>query len=93
MLFACGGNLLVRRRSFLAVGGFDDEYFAYYEDVDLGWRLWAAGWRVLFEPRAVARHRSNASSDRLGLYRRGFLFERNALCTAYKNLDDEMFGA
>lgn len=89
LLFACGGNALVRRRSYLAAGGFDDAYFAYFEDVDLGWRLWSGGERVLFAPDAVVHHHSSATSDRLGLYNRGFLFERNALWTAYKNFDDE----
>jgi GT2 family glycosyltransferase len=88
LLFGCGGNLIVRRQSFLDAGGFDPAYFAYYEDVDLGWRLWAGGERVLFEPSAVVHHRSNASSDRLGPFNRGFLFERNAFLTAYKNLDE-----
>ncbi|HEX3128118.1 MAG TPA: glycosyltransferase family 2 protein, partial [Thermoanaerobaculia bacterium] len=84
LLFACGGNMLIRRRSFLAAGGFDESYFAYLEDVDLGWRLWSGGERVLFAPDAVVRHRSSATSDLLGLYNRGFLFERNAFLTAYK---------
>jgi GT2 family glycosyltransferase len=87
LLFACGGNLLIRRRSFLAAGGFDESYFAYLEDVDLGWRLWSGGERVLFAPEAVVRHRSSATSDLLGLYNRGFLFERNAFLTAYKNYE------
>jgi len=89
--FACGGNLLVRRDRFLAAGGFDDAYFAYYEDVDLGWRLWASGQRVLAAPGAIVHHRSGATSDLLGLYRRGFLFERNAFLTVHKNLDDELW--
>jgi GT2 family glycosyltransferase len=88
LLFACGGNLLIRRRSYLAAGGFDESYFAYLEDVDLGWRLWSGGERVLFAPDAVVRHRSSATSDLLGLYNRGFLFERNAFLTAYKNYED-----
>jgi GT2 family glycosyltransferase len=87
LLFACGGNMLVRRASFLAAGGFDESYFAYLEDVDLGWRLWSGGERVTFEPEAVVHHRSNATSDLLGLFNRGFLFERNAFLTAYKNYE------
>jgi len=85
--FACGGNMLVRRASFLAAGGFSPEYFAYLEDVDLGWRLWSGGERVLFAPAAVVRHRSSATSDLLGLWNRGFLFERNAFLTAYTNYE------
>jgi GT2 family glycosyltransferase len=89
--FACGGNLLVRRASFLEAGGFDESYFAYLEDVDLGWRLWSGGERVLFAPGAVVHHRSSATSDLLGLYNRGFLFERNAFLTAYKNYEDGLW--
>lgn len=88
LLFPCGGNMLVRKRAFEAAGGFDEDYFAYYEDVDLGWRLWSGGERVLFARAAVVRHRSSATSDLLGLYNRGFLFERNAFLTAYKNYED-----
>jgi GT2 family glycosyltransferase len=87
LLFACGGNMLVRKAAFTAAGGFDEDYFAYYEDVDFGWRLWAGGERVTFTPEAVVRHRSSATSDLLGLYNRGFLFERNAFLTAYKNYE------
>lgn len=89
LAFACGGNMLIRKTSFLAAGGFDDDYFAYLEDVDLGWRLWSGGERVIFAPEAVIHHRSMATSAMLGNANRGFLFERNAFLTAYKNLDDE----
>jgi len=85
--FACGGNMLIRKRSFLEAGGFDEDYFAYLEDVDLGWRLWAGGERITFVPDAVVHHRSSATSDLLGLFNRGFLFERNAFLTAYKNYE------
>lgn len=87
--FACGANMIVRRADFVALGGFDAEYFAYFEDVDLGWRIWAAGSRVTFAPESKVRHRSMATSRRLGNAQRGFLFERNAYVTACKNYDDE----
>ncbi len=90
LLFACGGNMIVWRQAFLAAGGFDEDYFAYLEDVDLGWRLWLGGARVIFAPEAVVRHRSMATSALLGNAHRGFLFERNAFMTAYKNYEDEI---
>ena len=95
ILFACGGNMISRRDALLARGGFDDDYFAYLEDVDFGWRTWLSGGRVLFEPRAVVRHASSATSNRLGDFERGVLFERNALQTVFKNAEDlrEMAGA
>ncbi|MGK2856248.1 MAG: glycosyltransferase family 2 protein [Thermoanaerobaculia bacterium] len=89
LLFACGGNMIVRRDAWEKLGGFDDDFFAYLEDVDFGWRAWLAGWRVTWEPRATVRHRSSATSNRLGNFERGVLFERNALQTAFKNYDDE----
>ncbi|MEM7480783.1 MAG: glycosyltransferase family 2 protein [Acidobacteriota bacterium] len=91
LFFACGGNMLIRKESFLAAGGFDEDYFAYLEDVDLGWRLWAGGERVRYVADAVVHHRSSATSDLLGLYHRGFLFERNAFVTAYKNYEDGLW--
>jgi len=88
LLFACGGNMISRREPLLAVGGFDDDYFAYLEDVDFGWRSWIAGYRVTFEAGAIVRHASAATSVRLGDFERGILFERNALQTAIKNFEN-----
>ncbi len=61
---ACAGAALYRRAAVLAVGGFDERFFAYLEDVDLGLRLHLAGWTCRYEP-AVARHAGGATSDRL----------------------------
>jgi GT2 family glycosyltransferase len=91
LLFACGGNMLIRRDSFLEAGGFDEDYFAYLEDVDLGWRLWLGGERIVFTPDARVRHRSSATSDLLGLHNRGFLFERNAFLTVFKNYEEDLW--
>jgi GT2 family glycosyltransferase len=90
-LFACGGLMAVRRDDFLSSGGFDDDYFAYLEDVDFGWRQWIFGRRILFVPSAVARHRGGATGEALGVFARGFLFEKNAFSTAWKNFDEEHF--
>ena len=88
ILFACGGNMISRRAPLIALGAFDEDYFAYLEDVDFGWRSWICGFRVLFEPRAVVRHASSTTSNRLGDFERGVLFERNALQTAIKNYEN-----
>ncbi len=87
-LFASGAAMLVHRATFLAAGGFDPDYFAYYEDVDLGWRLWLAGHQVLHVPAAIVFHRHHGTAERLpgGLQAR--LYERNALATVVKNYDE-----
>ena len=89
VLFGTGSALVVRRSAFEAVGGFDERYFMFFEDVDLGWRLWLAGHRVRFVPEALVYHRHHASMSKLGTWREQFLLERNALFTIYKNYDDE----
>jgi GT2 family glycosyltransferase len=61
---ACAGAALYRREALLAVGGFDERYFAYLEDVDLALRLRLAGWGCLYEP-AVALHAGEGSSHQL----------------------------
>ncbi len=61
---ACAGAALFRRDAVLAVGGFDERYFAYLEDVDLALRLRLAGWSCRYEP-AVARHAGEGSSQAL----------------------------
>lgn len=58
-----GACFLVRRDAWTALGGFDEAYFMYAEDVDLCWRARAAGWTVAFEPTARVTHAQGVSSD------------------------------
>jgi GT2 family glycosyltransferase len=61
---ACAGAALYRRDAVLGVGGFDERYFAYLEDVDLALRLRLAGYSCRYEP-AVALHAGEGSSSEL----------------------------
>ncbi len=61
-----GACLLVRRTAFERVQGFDPAYFMYGEDLDLCWRLRAAGYTVWYEPRArVLHHKGRSSRQRV----------------------------
>ncbi len=51
-----GSCLLLRREAFEAIGGFDESYFMFFEDVDLCERLGRAGWDVVYAPTALVRH-------------------------------------
>lgn len=66
VLAACGAGMVYRRDALdaAAVEGrtFPDEYFAFWEDLDLGWRVRNAGWQVVYEPAAVAVHRRGATA-------------------------------
>ncbi len=59
-----GSCLLVRRSAFAQVGGFDERYFMYMEDVDLGDRLGQAGWLSVYVPSAeVLHHKGHSTGD------------------------------
>jgi len=88
-LFACGGAMAMRRDLFEEVGGFDDEFFAYYEDVDLGWRTWILGHEVWYVPGAICYHHHSSTSRRLPLEMIRLLQIRNPLLACFKNYDDE----
>jgi N-acetylglucosaminyl-diphospho-decaprenol L-rhamnosyltransferase len=55
----------VRREAWEAAGGFDPEQWMSAEDLDLGWRMRAAGWATRYEPRALVDHESAASTKQL----------------------------
>jgi GT2 family glycosyltransferase len=63
---ACGAAAFYRRESVLAVGCFPERFGAYFEDVDLSFRLHWAGLTVMYEPAARVRHRESASYGRPG---------------------------
>jgi GT2 family glycosyltransferase len=88
VLFACGGSLLVDRKLFLDLGGFDPTFFAYFEDVDLGWRLWLAGHKVRLAPRARSFHHRHGTGLMVPRHQRVVLQERNALLMLVKNVDE-----
>jgi GT2 family glycosyltransferase len=84
---ACGAAALLRRALFERLGGYDERYFAFYEDVDLNVRARVAGWRFAYVPDAVVWHVGNASwqqgfADPAGENAR--LVARNRLATQLK---------
>jgi hypothetical protein len=85
--FGCGGALLVERQAYLDVGGLDEDYFIYFDDVDLGWRLWLAGREVWYTPEAVVYHREHGYFGRRPPLERFRRLELNALRTIVKNYE------
>lgn len=85
-IFAASGGASLYRVSMLEkIGLFDEDFFAYYEDVDLSFRAQLAGWEVAYVPGAVVRHEIGASSGRL----RGFTTYqtlKNLPMLTYKNV-------
>lgn len=83
---ACGAAALYRRDAFEALGGFEERFFCYCEDVDLGFRLRRAGLTCLLEPRAIVRHLGEGSSGGKGSEFAEYHGTRNRLWTFARNM-------
>ena len=75
--WAVGAALLMRRSALDEIGGFDERYFMYAEDLEWCWRAARAGWQVRFVPEAVVRHVGNASGAQSYGSRRSEAYYRN----------------
>lgn len=86
----CAAAAVYRRGPLLEVGGFDEDYFCFGEDVDLGFRLRLAGHTARYVPEAVVSHVGGGSSEgQLATY----LGHRNLLWTLVKDTPGPLLGA
>lgn len=86
----CAAAAMYLREAFLEVGGFDEDFFSYFEDIDLGFRLQLRGYRCLYVPKAVVHHIGSATFGE----RSDFAFyhaHRNLIWTFVKNMPSVMF--
>jgi len=88
-LFPCGAAMALKKSLFLDVGGFDEDFFAYYEDVDLGWRLNVMGFKVLTAPDSIVYHHHSATATRVPIHRLRVFHIRNPLRMIVKNMGDD----
>ena len=80
-----GACVLVRKVAFDSVEGFDEAYFMYVEDLDLCWRMHRAGWRVRYEPGAIATH-AQGLSTRVQPYKMLLVHHRSTWRFAVKSM-------
>ena len=84
VFWATGACLFVRREAFWQVGGFDDDYFAHMEEIDLCWRLKNFGYKIYVEPQSLVYHVGGGTLHKLSA-RKTFLNFKNNLTTLTKN--------
>jgi GT2 family glycosyltransferase len=87
---ACAAAAMYSRDDFLKVEGFDEDYFSYFEDVDLSFRLRLAGGRCLYVPQAVIYHIGSASSGKTSNFAI-YHGHRNLVWTFFKNMPGALF--
>ncbi len=84
VLLPSASAALYRRAMLDQIGLFDEHFFLYCEDTDLGLRARRAGWRCLYVPEAVVEHRYSHSAGRVSLLK-AYYVERNRILVAMKN--------
>lgn len=82
---ACAAAALYSRDEFLKIGGFDEDYFSYFEDVDLGFRLRLGGGKCLYVPEAVVHHVGSGSTGKRSDFSVYYGY-RNLVWTFVKNM-------
>jgi GT2 family glycosyltransferase len=83
VLWPDGCAAMYRKEMLDQIGGFDEDFFAYGDDAELGMRGRIAGWRCIYTPRAVVRHHRGSTMGK-GSARRLELIERNRILLAFK---------
>jgi GT2 family glycosyltransferase len=80
---ACAGAALYKKEMLDEIGTFDNTYFAYFEDVDLSFRMHLFGWKCVYVPDAVVYHMHSATSKQASPFKI-FYLERNKLWNMWK---------
>lgn len=65
ILSARGASMIIKKEIFWNLGGFDKKFFASFEDVDLGWRAWISGYKVVLVPTSIVYHLGGATIKNL----------------------------
>ena len=87
---ACGAAALYSREAWEDVGGFDEDFFCYGEDIDLGFRLQLAGYKCLYVPEAVALHCGSAVTGQRSDFST-YYGQRNLSWVYFKNMPAPLF--
>lgn len=85
VFWVTGACMLIKTKLFKEVGGFDDQFFAHMEEIDLCWRLKTYNYKLLVVPESEVYHLGGGTLPS-GNHRKVFLNVRNSLFTLYKNL-------
>ena len=87
----CAAAVLYRRQAVVDVGGFDEDYFCYVEDVDLGFRLRLAGHKAMYVPEAIVHHVGSATTGGQHSDFSVYYGHRNLVWTFVKNMPGILF--
>lgn len=88
-LWASGGSSIVRRSTWQILGGMNPIYSpGYWEDIDLGWRSWKAGYKIVWDPQAKVEHIHESTFGKLNPKYISLVKQRNELLFNWQNISD-----
>ncbi len=80
-----GCSMLLKKTLFIEMDGFDNDYFAYLEDVDFGWRCWLKGHKTYYIPESIVYHKYGSTGGKIDTPFRVFNVQKNRLFNILKN--------
>ena len=87
--WASGGSAIFRKSIWDNLSGFDEVYSpGYWEDIDIGWRAWKAGYTIIWEPDAKVIHEHESSFNKFDKNYLNLIKQRNELVFNWKNITD-----
>lgn len=84
IFWASGSCLFIHRETYLELGGLDEDFFAHMEEIDLCWRIWSSGGRVVVVPQSAVYHVGGGTLDK-SKPKKTYLNFRNGLSLLIKN--------
>ncbi len=90
IFWATGACLFIRTSLYKEIGGLDPRFFAHMEEIDLCWRIWARGFRVVYVPQSVVYHVGGATLNKMNSFKT-YLNFRNNWYLLYKNYPSSLY--
>jgi GT2 family glycosyltransferase len=85
-----GGSSIIRKKYFELLNGFDEVYHPFYsEDLDLGYRAWKSGYRLIWEPTALVEHKHESTTSKFSKHFTDYVKERHRLLAIWRNITDD----
>jgi GT2 family glycosyltransferase len=85
IFYAKGASVIFKREALSKAGLFDPEVFMYFDEVDLCWRIWLSGYKVVYSPASTVYHASGSTAAKMQSQERLYFYARNHLMVLLKN--------
>lgn len=87
--WASGGSSIIRRSLWVVLGGFSTIFTpGYWEDIDIGWRAWRMGYKIIWDPKSVVVHQHESTFSQLDPGYISMVKQRNELLFNWQNITD-----